>query len=192
MTMRTLMLMLAALLSLSAANAEEIVVNGEAAPEIDWETLMPEDYVLSLEQMYNNPDLELLDDYSDKAQRLYDELMQSLASAPVVDTMNGRMVSIPGFVVPLEGEGDQVDRFFLVPYFGACIHVPPPPSNQIVDVHYEPGTRVDSLYDAVLVSGRLTTEVFSHEMGTAGYRLEAYRIAPYELPEEMFEETPSE
>ncbi len=190
--MRTLTLMLAALLSLASVNAEEILINGEAAPEIDWEALMPDDYVLSLEKMYNNPELDLLDDYSDKAQRLYDELMQSLASAPVVDAMNGRMVSIPGFVVPLEGEGDQIDRFFLVPYFGACIHVPPPPSNQIVDVHYEPGTRVDSLYDAVLISGRLTTEVFSHEMGTAGYRLEAYRIEPYELPEETFEETPAE
>ncbi len=190
--MRTLILILATWLSLSAAHAEEIIVNGETAPEIDWETLMPEDYVLSLEKMYNNPDLELLDDYSDRAQRLYDELMQSLASAPVVDAMNGRMVSIPGFVVPLEGEGEQVYRFFLVPYFGACIHVPPPPSNQIVDVHYEPGTRVESLYDAVLVSGRLTTEVFSHEMGTAGYRLEAYRIAPYELPEETFEAAPTE
>ncbi|GAA0787203.1 DUF3299 domain-containing protein [Marinobacterium sediminicola] len=175
--------MLAALLNLTAAHAEDVIINGEAAPEIDWAVLMPEDYALSLETMYNNPELEQLDDYSDKAQRLYDELMQSLASAPVVETMNGQMVSVPGFVVPLEGEGDKVDRFFLVPYFGACIHVPPPPSNQIIDVHYEPGTRIESLYDAVIVSGRLTTEVFSHEMGTAGYRLEAFRIAPYEIPE---------
>jgi len=160
-----------------------ILVNGEAAPEIDWDSLMPADYVLSLEKMYNNPELDSLDDYSDKAQKLFDDMMQTLASAPVVDDMNGRMVSIPGFVVPLEGVGDVVDRFFLVPYFGACIHVPPPPSNQIIDVHYEPGTRVESLYDAVLVSGRLITEVYSHEMGTAGYRLEAYRIQPYEIPE---------
>jgi len=160
-----------------------ILVNGEAAPEIDWDSLMPADYVLSLEKMYNNPELDSLDDYSDKAQKLFDDMMQTLASAPVVDEMNGRMVSVPGFVVPLEGVGDVVDRFFLVPYFGACIHVPPPPSNQIIDVHYEPGTRVESLYDAVLVSGRLTTEVYSHEMGTAGYRLEAYRIQPYEIPE---------
>jgi len=160
-----------------------ILVNGEAAPEIDWDSLMPADYVLSLENMYNNPELDSLDDYSDKAQKLFDDMMQTLASAPVVDEMNGRMVSVPGFVVPLEGVGDVVDRFFLVPYFGACIHVPPPPSNQIIDVHYEPGTRVESLYDAVLVSGRLTTEVYSHEMGTAGYRLEAYRIQPYEIPE---------
>ncbi|MBP0049130.1 DUF3299 domain-containing protein [Marinobacterium sp. AK62] len=165
------------------ANADTPIINGEPAPEIEWDVLMPPDYVLSLEAMYNNPALDTLDDYSDKAQQLYDEMMQTLASAPVVDSMNGKMVSVPGFVVPLEGVGDVIDRFFLVPYFGACIHVPPPPSNQIIDVHYQPGTRVDSLYDAVLISGRLTTEVYSHELGTAGYRLEAYRIQPYEMPE---------
>lgn len=179
-------LLLSTLLSLTSAAAaadDEIRVNGEPAPLIDWDSLMPEDYTLSLEQLYDNPALDRLDDYSDQAQRLFDELMQSLASAPVVTAMDGRMISVAGFVVPLEGAGDRVDRFFLVPYFGACIHVPPPPSNQIIDVHFEPGTRVDSLYDAVLVSGRLTTEVFSHELATAGYRLEAYRIQPYQPPE---------
>jgi hypothetical protein len=164
--------------------ADEIIINGEAAPEVNWDDLMPEDYGLSLEELFNSPELDLLDDYSPQAQQMMDRMMQVLASAPVVGEMDGRMISIPGFVVPLEGVGDVVDRFFLVPYFGACIHVPPPPSNQIIDVHYQPGTRVESLYDAVLISGRITTEVFSHEMGTAGYRLEAYRIQPYELPED--------
>jgi hypothetical protein len=164
--------------------ADEIIINGEAAPEVSWDDLMPEDYGLSLEELFNSPELDLLDDYSPQAQQMMDRMMQVLASAPVVSEMDGRMISIPGFVVPLEGVGDVVDRFFLVPYFGACIHVPPPPSNQIIDVHYQPGTRIESLYDAVLISGRITTEVFSHEMGTAGYRLEAYRIQPYELPED--------
>ena len=186
----TLILGLSLLQPLQAS--DDIIVNGETAAEIRWDDLMPEDYGLSLEELFNSPELDALDDYSPKAQQIMDQMMQTLASAPVVESMDGRMVSIPGFVVPLEGVGDVVDRFFLVPYFGACIHVPPPPSNQIIDVHYQPGTRVESLYDAVLISGRLTTEVFSHEMGTAGYRLEAYRIAPYELPEETFEEAPTE
>lgn len=184
-TVRVLTTFVVGLLMLQPLQAsDDININGEAAPEISWDDLMPEDYGLSLDELFNNPELDNLDDYSPKAQLLMDHMMQTLASAPVVASMDGRMVSIPGFVVPLEGVGDVVDRFFLVPYFGACIHVPPPPSNQIVDVHYQPGTRVESLYDAVLISGRLTTEVFSHEMGTAGYRLEAYRIQPYELPDE--------
>lgn len=177
--MKPLILLLTALLSLSTAHAEDIVVNGEAAPEIDWETLMPEDYVLSLEAMYNNPELDMLDDYSDKAQRMYDELMQSLASAPVVEAMHGRMVSIPGFVVPLEGEGEQVDRFFLVPYFGACIHVPPPPSNQIVHVRSRQGIALADLYQPFWITGTMQVEAIESELANAGYRIEQAEVEAY-------------
>jgi len=158
----------------------DIMVNGEPAPLIEWDELMPEGYEDSLLDLFDDPELELIDDYSDRAMELMQQMMQRLSSAPVVNEMDGRMVSIPGFVVPLDSPGGKVRHFFLVPYYGACIHVPPPPSNQIIDVHFEPGTDDDNLYDAILVSGRLTTETYSHEMGTAGYRLEAYSIQPFE------------
>lgn len=158
----------------------DIMVNGEPAPLIEWDELMPEGYENSLLDLFDDPELELIDDYSDRAMELMQQMMQRLSSAPVVNEMDGRMVSIPGFVVPLDSPGGKVRHFFLVPYYGACIHVPPPPSNQIIDVHFEPGTDDDNLYDAILVSGRLTTETYSHDMGTAGYRLEAYSIQPFE------------
>ena len=56
------------------------------------------------------------------------------AAAPVVEALNGQHVKIPGFVVPLDASGETVKEILLVPYFGACVHVPPPPSNQIVHV----------------------------------------------------------
>ena len=62
------------------------------------------------------------------------EMSQLQPDAPVVDTFDGKRVKIPGFVVPLEGTAELTTEFLLVPYFGACIHVPPPPSNQIVYV----------------------------------------------------------
>ena len=158
-----------------------VVVNGEPAPVIKWEELMPQGYEDSLMQLFNNPEIDELDDYSERGMELLEQMMQQLSSAPVVEQMHGRMVSIPGFVVPLEGVGGTVRHFFLVPYYGACIHVPPPPTNQIIDVHFEPGTSDENLYDAILVSGRLTTQTYSHEMGTSGYRLEAYSIQPYEF-----------
>ena len=140
---------------------------------------MPEGYGDSLMDLFDNPEFDEIDDYSDRGMELMNDMMQVLSSAPVVEDMDGRMVSIPGFVVPLEGIGGIVRHFFLVPYYGACIHVPPPPSNQIIDVHFEPGTHDDNLYEAILVSGRLTTETYSHDMGSSGYRLEAYSIQPY-------------
>lgn len=179
--MRMLVLLVGWLLLHPVIAHPEVMVNGEAAPLIDWDELMPEGYGSELMALFDSPELDEIDDYSERGMELMRQMMQQLSSAPVVSGMDGRMVSIPGFVVPLDSAGGLIRRFFLVPYYGACIHVPPPPSNQIIDVHFEPGTRDDNLYDAILVSGRLSTEVYSHEMGTAGYRLEAYSIQPYEV-----------
>ena len=94
--------------------------------------------------------------------------------------LDGEKVRIPGFVVPLEYDEKQVSSFLLVPYFGACIHVPPPPSNQVVHVttgSYGPDP--GQMWDPVWVSGTLRTEHISSELGEAGYRLEADLIEPY-------------
>jgi hypothetical protein len=63
----------------------------------------------------------------------------NLASVPqpvggVNKKLDEQEVRIPGFVVPLEGDAKTVTAFLLVPYFGACIHVPPPPTNQVIYV----------------------------------------------------------
>ncbi|WP_151705147.1 DUF3299 domain-containing protein [Nitrincola alkalilacustris] len=178
---------LLSLLLILPGTANSNLINGEQVVQMTWDELMPEDYTLSLEDLFGDFDLntlDLLDDFSPEADKMLDNMMSVLASAPIVPELDQKMVRIPGFVVPLEYSEDTVSRFFLVPYFGACIHVPPPPSNQIIDIHFEPGTRVESLYDAVWISGLLTTETFSHDMGTAGYRIEAYMIEPYEYGDE--------
>jgi hypothetical protein len=99
----------------------------------------------------------------------------------VVDSLNGKKVRLPGFVVPLEGDSEEITTFFLVPYFGACIHVPPPPTNQIVYVDYPKGARVDDLWDAVWVSGTLSTISASHDIANASYSLEGVSVEPYDL-----------
>lgn len=159
-----------------AASSEETDV--EKVETIEWEQLMPADY--SLDSLFEGRDLGALDDLDPKAGLLMDELQQALQSAPVVPEMNGRMVRIPGFVVPVEGENQTVYKFFLVPYFGACIHVPPPPSNQIIYAYYEPGVKLESLYDAIWITGKLKTETFSHELASSGYSIDVFRIEPYE------------
>ncbi len=158
------------------AGSEEL--NGEKVEQIEWDQLMPADY--SLDALFDESDLGALDDLDPKAALLMDELQQALQSAPIVPEMNGKMVRIPGFVVPVEGEDQQVYKFFLVPYFGACIHVPPPPSNQIIYARYEPGVKLESLYDAIWITGKLKTETFSHELASSGYSIEVFRIEPYE------------
>ncbi|SEQ43292.1 hypothetical protein SAMN03080615_01529 [Amphritea atlantica] len=152
-------------------------VQGEAVETIDWDLLMPEDY--SPMAVFDTSQFSSLDDYDPMAEIKLKAMMEALSSAPVVKEMDGRMIRIPGFVVPLVEEGQSVTEFFLVPYFGACIHVPPPPSNQIIHVTFEPGVNVENLYDAIWVVGKLSVETTIHQMGTSGYTMDAFKIEAY-------------
>ena len=94
--------------------------------------------------------------------------------------LNGSTVKIPGFVIPLEGDENMVTEFLLVPYMGACIHVPPPPPNQIVYVRFKDGAPIQELWDVVNIIGTLKTETVSHELAEVGYVIEGTALAPYE------------
>ena len=101
------------------------------------------------------------------------------SNAPVVDALDGERVKLPGYVVPLDFQAGTVQEFLLVPYFGACIHVPPPPANQIVFVKSDDGHPIEGLFEPVWVTGELTTDAFANELGDAGYTIEASHIEPY-------------
>ncbi len=73
---------------------------------------------------------------------------QSEAPPPVVAALDGQRVQIGGYVVPLDFDATTVKEFLLVPFVGACIHVPPPPANQIVYVKAEKGFSLSGLFAA--------------------------------------------
>jgi hypothetical protein len=105
----------------------------------------------------------------------------ALQSTNIKQEFNLKRVRLAGFIVPLEYNDDQViSEFFLVPYFGACIHVPPPPPNQIIYVRYPKGLRIDALYDPFWVSGELFTSIVENDIATSAYSIQADIIAPYE------------
>lgn len=93
---------------------------------------------------------------------------------------DGKTVRLPGFIVPIDYEGTSVTSFILVPYIGACIHVPPPPPNQLVFVTTEKPYETDGLFEAVNVTGELGTAATSTQLAEIGYALSADRIEPYE------------
>ena len=66
-----------------------------------------------------------------------------------------------------------------MPYFGACIHVPPPPSNQIVYVFSEAGVPLGNMWQPYWIEGTLKVESLSSDMGETGYSAEAYQVYPY-------------
>ena len=102
-------------------------------------------------------------------------------SAETVAELDGVVIRMPGFMLPLDyTERGKVRGFLLVPYYGACIHVPPPPPNQIVfvDSSAEP---VDSkgLCDPVSVTGTMKVKENQNDLGDAAYTLILEEIAPY-------------
>lgn len=179
MSFQKVLMALLLFISVSTTAVAQNLLNGEEVNEIEWEQLMPADF--SFDDLFDVEKLAAIDDFDPQAEQILDEMMAAMQSAPVVPEMDGKMIKLPGYVVPIEAEGLNVTEFFLVPYFGACIHTPPPPSNQIVYVRFEPGTKIENLFDAIWVTGKLSTESKSHELATSGYIMEAFQIAPYEL-----------
>ena len=96
--------------------------------------------------------------------------------APVVASLDGKRVHIGGYIVPLDFEATRVKEFLLVPFVGACIHVPPPPANQIVYVKTEQGFDVQGTFDPVWVTGTLKVTTAFTGLAEAGYSLEAEKV----------------
>jgi uncharacterized protein len=106
---------------------------------------------------------------------------QQSGSFNVNPALDGAAVKIPGYVVPIHVAGDGlVSEFLLVPYVGACIHVPPPPPNQIVYVRFAKGVKVKSLADAQLVTGRMRTDTKYSHVAAAAYMLDADKVEPFD------------
>ncbi|WP_345774562.1 DUF3299 domain-containing protein [Pseudomonas entomophila] len=152
--------------------------------ELDWPALIPEGAPVV------PPQLTPLHDLSQMGSSLGDALAaesapaarQQSPNAPVVQALDGQQVKLPGYIVPLEvSEEGRTTEFLLVPYYGACIHVPPPPSNQIVHIFSEMGVRVEDLYQPYWIEGRMQVKATSSELADAGYQMEAEKIYAYEL-----------
>lgn len=95
--------------------------------------------------------------------------------------LEGKRVSIPGFMVPLEDDLGQVNEFLLVPYAGACIHVPPPPPNQIVYVKMNSKTKVHVTFtDPILVTGFLQISTVQSPYGDVSYDLSGEAVVFYQ------------
>jgi len=145
--------------------------------EVKWDELISPSW--NPEAIIKSLNLGMMLDSDPRANAALEKLRQEWDNAPGNPALNGAEVRIPGFVVPLEREGNALREFLLVPYFGACIHVPPPPANQIVHVVSAkpiPGT---ATMDAVWVSGKLGLFPSKTLMGNASYRLQAAAVEPY-------------
>lgn len=101
--------------------------------------------------------------------------------------IDGKLIRLPGYLLPLDFSGKLVSEFLLVPWVGACIHTPPPPPNQIVHVRPEKPIEMMGVYAPVWVTGKMSTGALTKTLslidGTSdinvGYSLKASSVEPY-------------
>jgi hypothetical protein len=147
-------------------------------PETDWLELMPEEDRLALETM---PEISHEGAEMESGFYIPGGLKQQTADLPAVmystktvPAFDGKQIRLGGYPVPLETDAaGRSTLFFLVPYPGACIHVPPPPPNQLVLVRYPKGIELEDIYAPLWVSGTLKIEQVNNDLADGAYALEA-------------------
>ncbi len=144
--------------------------------EIKWDDLMPEGEIERLQAMYEEQ-IRMLYQADPIIEGSAADAAVQFGTFNVVEELDGQNVRIPGYIVPLDLQEGKVTEFLLVPYFGACIHAPPPPPNQTVYVTAkEP---VEFSWDAFWLEGTIKTEKAESELASAAYTLELDKIEPY-------------
>jgi uncharacterized protein len=152
-----------------------------SAPRVlAWEELMPPGEMDRLAKMYDAYLANLGAAGSMIAEGSSQDSMEQIGTFNVVSELDGKTVRLPGFPVPFDFNASAgVKEFLLVPYFGACIHTPPPPPNQVVYIHSETPITLKSLWDPIWVEGVLTTKKRESDIGDAAYTLTVRLVEPY-------------
>ncbi len=157
----------------------------EALPElteISWQDLVPADF-----EQPENPfetmsqdEIDKLMDGSPESNAIIAALEKEFYYAPTNANLDGIRVKLPAYITPLDFDGQmKLEEFLLVPYLGACMHTPPPPSNQIVHANPSEAVEVDDMYSPVWAIGMLRVDAKQSSLAEAGYQLELESIEPY-------------
>ncbi|WIM04560.1 MAG: DUF3299 domain-containing protein [Candidatus Nitricoxidivorans perseverans] len=175
--MMRILALLAALLAAASSHA------ADPWPEIKWETLVPKGWDPRGE--FKDLNLGKLQDSDPRATEALDRLKTLWDNAPAEPSLSGRKIRIAGFALPLERKGPDgkggVTEFLLVPYFGACIHTPPP-ANQIIHAKSPKPLAGVTIMVPIWAYGTLAVQRGETTWGVAGYRLTVDKVAPYETP----------
>ena len=150
--------LLGAMLALSWAASGEVRT-------LEWDDLMPPGE-RAPPQVINHSEVPVFDDFPYSV------------DIRTVPELAGVRARLPGFVVPLDIVDAKVASLLLVPYFGACIHQPPPPPNQIVHVRFAEPIVLESMYMPVWVTGVMKLERYSG-LAESGYAMDAEAVEEY-------------
>ncbi|MEM9938902.1 MAG: DUF3299 domain-containing protein [Pseudomonadota bacterium] len=164
---------------LAAAGAEANDLAARGVRELGWEELMPEGEEERLASLYQAQMAMLYS--SPIAEGSAQDIMVQIGTFNTVPELNGTKVRLPGYTVPFEfGANAQITEFLLVPYFGACLHAPPPPPNQTVFIISDEPVKLRDLAQAVWIEGTLYTQTQESDLADAAYTIKVDKIETYE------------
>lgn len=165
-----------------APQEELIIITEDGYREIMWDALVPADFTADAIMAKYESELAMFQDGEAEGEDLFAKMQEEFDNAPVNQELNDTLIRLPGFITPLDYDGDVITEFLLVPYYGACMHVPAPPANQtiLVTTTEENGVKVEDSYYPVWIMGRLTTDGATTDLAQAGYVIADATVAPYE------------
>ncbi|WOR15025.1 DUF3299 domain-containing protein [Hyphomonas sp. FCG-A18] len=164
---------------LATAGAAEISRDLSAYRELGWEELMPPGEEERLAQIYQQQMAMLYS--SPIAEGSAADAMVQIGTFNTVKELNETKIRIPGYTVPFEyGSNAMISEFLLVPYYGACIHAPPPPPNQTIFVMADEPIKLRDLAQAVWINGTIYTQTQESELADAAYTIKVDSVEVYE------------
>jgi len=144
---------------------------------VEWEDLVPKGWNPADE--LKDIDFDNLIDGDPRADEALMRIRILWDTAPAEPSLDGTNIKISGFAVPLEDKGDGIVEFLLVPYFGACIHTPPPPANQIIHVYATNAPDNFGIMYLYTISGSLKIDKSPTDMGFSTYVMQADSVEVY-------------
>ncbi|MEP1144786.1 MAG: DUF3299 domain-containing protein [Henriciella sp.] len=165
-------------LAAAGAKANDLVSRG--VRELGWEELLPEGEEEKLAQLYQQQ-MSMLYSGGPIAEGSAGDQMIQIGTFNTVKELNETKVRIPGYTVPFEfGANAEIKEFLLVPYYGACLHAPPPPPNQTVFAMTEEPIKLRDLAQAVWIEGTIFTQTQESELADAAYTIRVDKVEIYE------------
>jgi hypothetical protein len=157
---------------------EELAARG--VTRLTWEELMPPGEEERLAQMYQ-AQMAMLYSRGGIAEGSAEDVAIQIGTFNTVPELNGKKIRIPGYTVPFDfGPNAEIREFLLVPYFGACLHAPPPPPNQTLFVMTDEPIKIRDLAQAVWIEGTIWTQIQESELADAAYTIRMTGIEAYQ------------
>lgn len=165
----------------SAANAAASVPPPDGYVEVEWEDLIPEGSSRAEISARFDERIAEVEPGSPEADAVFADLQAEFGNQPANPAIADQDILLAGFIAPLTYSGDLITEFLLVPYFGACIHVPPPPPNQTVMVSLAEGDSltIEDSWGAVWVTGTITIESADTDLAPAFYTISEAQSGAY-------------